>query len=257
MDFEVAIPSYQRVKKLKTQTLPFLERVGIPRERITIFLKNIEEANVYVPEISGYRFKICNNKNIWEKRNFIIDYYPIGQKVLGMDDDIQDVKFLDETKDFISVVNRMFKLCEEQNCSTFGFYPITTSNNFYLKERVASGLQYICWALYGFINRGVKIPEEYMLIDDRWWSCYWYRREGKTLRYEGASIKTVYFSSGGMSEIRSQKQVEPVLKLLEKEYPECVKFQVKRNGRPDVVFKRIQREFLELYNQDAESDGTE
>ena len=249
MDFEVAIPSYQRSKKLKDQTLSFLERVNIPKEKITIFLRNNQQAEEYSNDISGYKIVITDTKNLIEKRNFINTYYPEGTKIISIDDDIKDIQFLDQNKNFLSTVERLFKQIEREGCSAFGFYPTTTSNNFYLKERVAFGLHYICFACYGYVNKRLQIPDIYNLCHDHYFSCYMYFTEGKTVRYEGASIKTTYFGKGGLSEARANEDLEKALKYLEEQYPTLVKFSYKKNGRPDVIFKRLKREFKPLLEE--------
>lgn len=246
MEIQFAIPSYQRSKKLKDKTLSFLERVGVPKENITIFLKNSEEENIYKQDISGYKFVVCNTSNLVEKRNFITKYYPLETKIIGIDDDIQGIQFLSPDRTFLPTVNRLFEICQEENCTAFGFYPTTTSNNFYLKERVALGLQYICFACYGFINKGLQIPDCYYINHDHFYSCYMYQLEGKTIRYEGASIKTQYFAKGGLTEARAKGELEKLKRQLVSEYPSLVRFVLKKNNRPDVVFKRIPRAFKVL-----------
>lgn len=249
MEIQFAIPSYQRPKKLKDQTLSFLERNQVPRQNITIFLRNQEQANLYKEDVSGYKIVITDTPNLIQKRNFITKYFPLGTKIISIDDDIKDIQFLDKNKNFLSTIERLFKQIEREGCSAFGFYPTTTTNNFYLKERVAFGLQYICFACFGFLNQGLQIPDCHNLGDDHFYSLYMYEKEGKTVRYEGASIKTTYFSKGGLSEARKNGDLKGAFEALQQKYPHLIKLVEKKNGRPDLSFSRLKREFKPLLEE--------
>ena len=257
MDFEIAIPSYQRAKRLKEQTLSYLLSQGVPKEKITIFVKNQEEYERYTQEISGVSIIICLNKTLNDKRTFINYFYPEGTRVVNMDDDIKELSFLNPTRQMIPTFNRLFQMLEEQGCSLWGVYPVYTTNKFYLKERVAVGLNYCVGACFGYINRRLTVSDKCVGYEDKWTSLYYYKRDGKVLRYEGCCPKTNYFSTGGLAEIRKQIDVVPDLQELAKEYPDCVQFKVKANGRPDLVFKRTKRVFLGLDNQSSPNPDEE
>jgi hypothetical protein len=246
MNFEIAIPSYQRPKKCKETTLAYLHSQQIDPTRITLFLKNEEELKAYAEEISGIKMVVCLNRNLNEKKTFINQYYPEGQNVLNMDDDIKEVVFLDPTRRFVSVINRLFDLLQEEKCSLFGVYPVHTSNNYYLKERVAVGLNFCIGQLSGFINQKIVFPPLFCGKEDKWLSLYLYEKEGKTLRYEGACCKSNNNAPGGLTEFRATGEIEEEAKALVALFPSLTKFKVKANGDPDVVFNRLPRVFRPL-----------
>jgi len=256
MEFEIAIPSYQRAKKLKESTLAYLESQGIPKEKITIFVKNAEERLAYAEEISGVQLVICNTKNLSEKKSFINKYYPLGTRVVSMDDDIQKVYFLQDNQPLHSFIVRMFDLLGAEKCSVWGIYPVHTSNLYYLKDRVAIGLNFLIGQLYGYINTGVVYPSELYVKSDKWLSLNQYVLEGKTLRYEGAVCKTKNFGPGGLTDYRATQSVEDNAKYLVSLFPTLTKFQIKKNGEPDVIFKRIPRQFRPLWESPLELERT-
>lgn len=250
--FHIAIPSYKRVAKLKKQTLSFLESQCVDWSKVTIFLKDNEELVSYSRDISGVNFVVCNTKNLAEKRSFIRKYYPVNENILSIDDDIKQIKFLDAEVKFIPFVNRMFALCKEHNATLWGIYPTYTTNMFYNKERVAIGLQFINGCFYGFINDStVEYPIDILKSgqEDVWLSLYLYERDKSVLRYEGASVNTHFFGEGGLSEARKNfgSEISTSYRFLAETFSSYCSYVIKKNGRPDVRFKKTKRKFISLF----------
>lgn len=245
MNFQIAIPSYQRANKLKNQTLAYLKTQDIDFSKVTIFLKNQEEYDTYAQEISGVKMVICNNKSLVEKRTFINKYYPVGERVVSFDDDIKDICFLvDKQQKLIPFIERMFELTIQEQASLWGIYPTYTTNLFYNQDRVTIGFQFIQTTFCGFINKQLEFDPYYIESEDEWLSLYLYKTEGKTLRYEGASAKTQRFAAGGLQEMRRTHDLIPIKQKLEADFPELCKYKIKKNGRPDIVFNRIKRKVI-------------
>jgi len=247
MDFEIAIPSYQRAKRCKETTLAYLLSQDIDPKHITIFVKNEEERKAYAEEISGVALVICNNKDLNEKKTFINQYYPLGTKIVNMDDDIKEVVFLHPNQRLVPTIVRMFQLLREENCSVWGVYPVHTSNLYYLKDRVAIGLNFCIGQFHGYINTGTRFPPDFIGKEDKWLSLNQYVLEGKTLRYEGAVCKTRVFAPGGLTEYRASADLEASARRLAALFPTLTKFQIKKTGEADVIFKRIPRTFRPLW----------
>ena len=256
MNFQIAIPSYKRSQKLNEKTLAYLRTLPVEWDKITVFLNSEEELADYKKDISGVRFAVVGGSGIATARTFIRSYYPENTNVLNLDDDIKTIRFLNPDVKPIPLFNRMFELLREQNCSLWGIYPTNTTNMYYNKDRVAIGFQYILGACFGWINKPLQYPE-YLnyTLDDRWLSMYCYKQDGKVLRYEGCSAYTNNYSKGGLEEVRKNYRDRWVAagQTLEAQYPDLCKYQVKKNGKPDVVFKRMNRVFIPLYNTQQET----
>lgn len=248
MSFKIAIPSYKRYNVLKTKTLPFLIRSGFNPADIHIFVATQEEKEKYVCVLdpSTYNEIILGVPTLFRQRLFIRHYFPVGTRVLSIDDDIQDITF--KTPQHIpTFVQTMFDLALKEGVSLWGLYPC--HNKFFMKERVMKGLQFIIGQVYGFIAK--PIPEEdithyHSSKEDVWLSLYLYKKEGATLRYEGAAAKTRMFAAGGLSEFRTSETESAVTDLIASEYPDLCAAGFKKNGMKDVLFKKSGRITLPL-----------
>lgn len=245
MNFEVAILSYQRAEKLKASTLRNLIAHSVDLDRVAIFVNNEEEKTNYERDISGVKIVACNTSTLCETKSFVNQYYPVGTHIVSLDDDIQEIRFLNNDKTLIATLNRMFELLHEENATLFGVYPCYTSNNFYMKERVAVGFQFIIGMMFGYINKGTVYPE--VCPEDKWLSCELYKQDGKTLRYEGLVIKSRHFAPGGLTDYRKKNDMIDKHRKLENCFPDLLVYITKRNDVPDVNLKRMKREFRPLF----------
>jgi len=248
MSLRIAIPSYKRSKILKTKTLPFLIRSGFNPADIYVFVATEEEKQNYtsVLDPSTYNEIVLGVPTLFRQRLFIRNYFPVGTRVLSLDDDIKDIIFKNP-QHIPTFVQTMFDLSIQEGVSLWGLYPC--DNKFFMKERVMKGLQFIIGQVYGFIAK--PIPEEDITMDlsskeDVWLSLYLYKKEGATLRYEGAAAKTRMFAPGGLSEFRTTESESIVTDLLAAEYPDLCAAGIKKNGMKDVLFKKLGRTTVQL-----------
>ena len=251
MNFQIAIPSYQRAQKLKAQTLNYLRNQDVDWSKITVFLKDEQELAEYRKDISGVKFVVCHTNGLAQKRSFIRSYYPEGTRVVGFDDDIKRIKFLNKSQELVPFINRMFELAEQEACSMWGIYPTNTTNMFYNQDRVAIGFQFVVSCFYGFVARPLSYPDFVSSgQDDKWLSLTLYKQEGKLIRYEGCCPDTTYQAKGGLAQLRKDnaEAVAEGYRQLAHLFPDLCQYKIKKNGRPDVVFKRKVRRFIPLYN---------
>ena len=104
---EIAIPSYKRSKTIKT--LAFLKSVPYPSDKITIFVANDEEAQLYTQDVPKHLYGkiVVGVKGLTEQRNFITAYYPEDIIYIGMDD---DVKKIDSNLPFLTLIQNAVDL---------------------------------------------------------------------------------------------------------------------------------------------------
>jgi hypothetical protein len=90
IDYKIAIPSYKRPETIKKKTLRVLEGHNIPPERITVFVANSEEFDIYSKSLENtpYNNIVVGVPTIGAQRNFIERWYPEGTKLMMFDDDI-------------------------------------------------------------------------------------------------------------------------------------------------------------------------
>ena len=77
MDFVIAIPSYQRPKKLRDQTLAFLTKEEFLPDQIWIFVASQEEKNSYQEVLTPGTFReiIVGVHGLSQQRNFITKFF--------------------------------------------------------------------------------------------------------------------------------------------------------------------------------------
>ena len=254
-EVQIAIPSFKRSQKLQRYTLAFLEKERINKGLITIFVANAEEEQEY-RKVIGDAYKIVVGvKGISQQRLFIRNYYPEGMKVISLDDDIKDLKFLRKDLSFPLLCERMFAICEEEGLTTWGIYPV--NNLFFCKDRVLRGRLYIIGVCYGFINkhdiqewlpqRGGK--------EDSWYSLQRIAMEGGVLRYDGCCPNTIYYAKGGLSDTRTLETEDQDARLVAGMFPVFAEYRKKKNGHGEVKIKRfIESEFSIFSKIECQSD---
>ena len=132
-EFKVAIPSYDRENVIGRKTLKMLNENNIKKSSITIFVANKEQKTKY-ENVLGDEYKIVVGvKGIKNIRNFITNYYPNGELVLCIDDDITGIyegeptgKSSKRVYNLKSLSYRGFSICKKMGYALWGLNP---SNN--------------------------------------------------------------------------------------------------------------------------------
>jgi hypothetical protein len=133
MNYNIAIPSYQRSQQLREKTLLLLYKHKIPLEKITIFVANEAEHHKYQHMLKSTPYDgvklIVGVPGMGAVRNFIRSYYPVGTRVFHMDDDLVDILRKKSDKVMLPVQNletevilRGFEALETYNANIFGIY---------------------------------------------------------------------------------------------------------------------------------------
>jgi hypothetical protein len=239
--FRIAIPSYKRADMLGKKTLSFLSEHGIDPSLIDVFVANEEEKKEYRDKLptDKYHRLIVGQLGIARQRTFIQQFYPLGQKVWSLDDDIRGIVSLRENVNLMDFVSQMFDLCEREKVNMWGIYPAGTK--YYLKDEIKKGVIYIVACFYGYIN---KKDMAYPLVDTKedWWStlerC---RLDGSVLRANWIAPKTTYWlKTGGLAETRTIELEKVHSAIVAATFPQFTQgWYMRRNGHPDVKLKRM------------------
>jgi hypothetical protein len=90
MDYQIAIPSYQRAEQLRDKTLKVLDGYRVDPGRVTIFVANEAEYDLYKPVIAETRYTnlVIAEPGLHAARNFIHGYYPESSYLVSVDDDV-------------------------------------------------------------------------------------------------------------------------------------------------------------------------
>lgn len=234
MEYVVAIPSYNRQKEIVAKTLTTLRDGGVSKDRIYIFVANQEQAELYPQD---YKI-IVGVLGITSQRVFITHFFPVGQYVVSLDDDVEElqiledgklVKMLDIHNFFISSYDSLIK----EKRYIWGIYPVR--NSFFMKTGVMTrGLKFIIGVCYGFINRRLAELEPTAVgKEDVEQSILYYKKDGGVLRFNNVAVKTKFNAIGGLGKNRFEMNEIAAIFLKEK-YPDLVTRFKRKNGMCEV-----------------------
>ena len=239
MHFKIVIPSYNRLKTLQNKTLAFLFRNNIPHNKIYIFVHPDCYCDYLILE-SEYNINIIKSvEGIRDSRNFITDYFPEGEKLLSMDDDISDLidfrtnQSIEHLNDFIE---ESFEMVQG------GLWGLSaTDNRFFSRLNDKVGLQSIIGSFCGFTNRKqykltLKVMEDYERV------IYYYNDNRIILKRSFIGIKTKYWTTAGGIQSNYSKDERITIQneaadYLLKTYPQLVYIRTRKNGLKDIRFR--------------------
>ena len=241
--YRIAIPSYKRAETLRQKTLRTLSIFGFPPYLIDVFVVP-EEKEEYEAVLwqQLYGNLIEGVRTLAGQRAFIQAHYPVGQRILMLDDDISSFK---------TIVNFplprqfewLFEKLDHEQCNLFGIYP--ASNLFFMKDKLQKGLHYCIGSCFGIINRrDLHAPmdekEDYYMTLER------FQKDGAILRYCGISPVTTYWKgAGGMNSTRTVESELEGANLIKHLYSELVdSVYRKRGGRWDLKLRRQPAQLL-------------
>lgn len=243
--YVVAIPTYKRPELIARATLWVLFSANIPGLRVSIFLANINERQQYIkilqdPIASTSRLEailpkyispkqisryakwllginiVVGHKGLAKQRNFIRKWYPSGQAILSMDDDVHKVKRLkvsasspnDRSKwKLVNVIAGLDELIQSAFRKTrdvggylWGVYPV--DNAYFMSPNSSAELKFIVGPMFGIINRPELAQQLDVTMDekeDMERTLRHWQQDGVIVRLNYVTIQTAYFNNiGGM-----------------------------------------------------------
>jgi hypothetical protein len=252
MSYLIAIPSYDRVRILQEKTLALLERNGIPKDSITIFVADEEQLALYKAELPDYRFVVAV-KGILNARNFITRYYSDSQRLVHIDDDLEEVfeKVNPDIKEsklmiplrLLEFFEKAFEELESKGLSICGVNPV--NNPYFLYEKVTTDLRYCIGCFRLAINRHDIVLQHSSQKEDVEQTLRAYVRDGGVLRYNHIAIKTRYYAKGGIlsadcgDSLKKRKELsKSACELLAAEFPKYGNLKMRKNGTWEFALKR-------------------
>lgn len=243
--YVVAIPSYNRVQKLAEKTLSTLQRGGVPKKCIHVFVANEAERKAYEEGLPKnlYGKIVVGVKGITPQRRFIVKYFKEGTNVVSMDDDVEEVMKLSRDGNSIKpfaaghldkFYKDAFKVCRSKNLFIWGVYPV--KNPFFMKQETTYDLKFILGTTYGFIVRhDSDLVPTVAEKEDYENSIRYYLKDGGVVRFNHVCLKTVFHSPGGLGLIEDRFEVNKrAAETLQQRYPDLVKIRQRENGMTEI-----------------------
>jgi hypothetical protein len=244
-DWVIAIPSYRRAETLRDKTLTLLKEYRIPPSRIHVFVANKEEAATYRATLdpATYGHLHIAIPGMAAVRNFITEFFPVGQPIFNMDDYIRGFLEYSEgarrnerpLRDLAGFITRGFRDARRTGYRLFGVYPV--ANGFFMKPgEPSTDLRYIIGAVWGIINPGKILTVTIDDKEDYLRSVIMYLLDGGVLRYNDVAPQTAYYKEpGGMQETRTMRRIDASARAMVTAFPDLVKINLtKKSGMPEV-----------------------
>lgn len=253
-DYRVVIPSYSRSTILKQKTLTMLERGGVPKNRIDIWIVK-EQLNDYLQyENDGYRV-MEGVKGISKQREFIANYYNENTPLVWFDDDcvglyekvLMDNKYKFKHKEIVDYelyfLNSFDKLWDS-GANLMGVYPIR--NIGWMKNRITTGLKFCIGShRINFNKKKYETASKYHLLEDYERTLKYFIGDGSVLRNEGVYIKHNFWTlDGGINaiipagEVREEDKLKEIKQFVE-EYGKYSRISKKKNNNCDIRLKSV------------------
>ena len=252
-DYIIVIPSYNRVELIQSKTLKLLNHHGIDPARIKIFVANQEQYELYKSKIliDLYGEIIVGVIGLKNQRNFIMDYYPEGQMIVQMDDDLEKImelvdpatmarkstRRMGEIADLDGFIKRAFRMCRDRGIYLWGVYPLANAR--FMSPKTTTDLRFIVGPMWGMINR--HRAELKATIDEKEnaeRTLQYYTLDGAVLRFNNIGIETRYYTNkGGMQNEGKNRKTEALKSVyyLHGKYPDLTKIYLgKKSGVPEI-----------------------
>lgn len=249
MEYIVAIPTYHRSDIIEKKTLTTLKHGNVDKNRIYIFVANAQEKQKYERVVSKefYNQIIVGKKGIGNQRKFISQYFPEGQYIVSIDDDVEAIEKLNGEKlqkihNLDNLFNRAFSLLNKEKLYIWGIYPVR--NAFFMKHQTTTDLRFIIGIMYGFVNRHhPKLYAKVPVKEDYEMSILYYLMDGGVVRINDICAKQKFMAPGGVGSEDDRRQAnKAAAEYLAKKYPELVtEFERPTNGMAEVRLSKMDR----------------
>lgn len=208
MEYQIAIPSYNRIELLKKATLPMLEKYGCDARRITIFVANNEQYKIYKEALNSKYKIVVGELGLLQVKRFYHNYYDLGTRLFNVQDDIHNLKQKNKNKleDYDGTIDELvelgFSTAEKFGAEMWGINP--TGNAMFMKDQITIGLRFIYGAIYGDYAGNPSVVDEHImeLTSGEDWenTISAFLRTGSLARIEWIAPVSKLFAKGGVED---------------------------------------------------------
>ena len=247
--FKVAIPSYNRYEELDKLTLETLISKNIDPSCIDIFVANDEEYDKYKKYIPKDKYNeiIITAKGKNNAINHIRRFYKKGQRLINIDDDIQEIYYgyntynipLSNLEDYS---NYIFKMMKKYECALCGI--LRTNSPYHKKNTLTINTYSLCGGLYWTFNNPTRKLDLFLnCCEDTEFSLKNAEYYGKMMLSNEISIIDAS-RDGKLTRLADDEKMAKARVKLAKRFPNLIKYQnrkVYKNYIYPIHYKRINK----------------
>jgi hypothetical protein len=249
---KIAIPSHRRRQIIETMTLPMLRAQGVNMADVYVFVSDETDAKDYASLPKAWGLNLVYNRelpDIVEKFNYIHYYFERGQRVIFVEDDIEELAIkigeneLAKFTKLMGLAESMFETCAKHRTKLWGIS--SNANPFYMKNNLAHGFKFVVANLFGFVS--TKDP--FLAISQHCKSDYertllYFVKFGGICRMDGVcAITRNYKNAGGLQEMKDQRAhlEREACRHLVKRFPHLVEINSKKSEKSMYMELRLRR----------------
>jgi len=255
-DYIIAIPTYKRENTISNKTLKVLRKHRIPTNKIYLFVANKKQKKEYQSKVptNYYGNIVVGVLGLKNQRNFISQYFPEGQFIVEIDDDITSIlqiqnkvdpknrlhNSLVTIKGLDKFIRKAFRLLQQNNLYLWGIYPVP--NSYFMTPTTTKDLRFIVGPFWGMINR--HLTQLRQTIDEKEnveRTIQFYHQDKGVIRFNFITIETSYYRNPGGMQAENKNRKEESLKsaqYLSQKYPQYAKLYLKKkSGYAEVRLK--------------------
>ena len=222
--YVVAIPSYKRASQ--QITAEYFAGLGMPRDRIFIFVQTAEDLKEYKKNEQIATIKMAPANGVAKARNNILNSLVSFTNVLMLDDDVQSIGRLikgetvpiQSREEMAQTINKCFAQAKGIGAPLFGIYPI--DNAFFMSKSISKKVTVN--TVLGF-QRGFKerFDETYIAKEDLE-LCARIISEGKpVMRFNFLAVNAKHrTNAGGCFNVWKSAEHKKTVERLCKAYPD-------------------------------------
>tara|TARA_R100000773_G_C4207184_1_gene107732 strand:+ start:460 stop:1191 length:732 start_codon:yes stop_codon:yes gene_type:complete len=242
---KICIPSYERYETINDKSIGLLLNYGFFPEEIDLFVANKEQYDKYKSVVHKDINIIIAVKGLKKVRDFIFNYYDQGEKLLCVDDDIEEIVDSDynPVDNLKEIIDRGFDECQKNNMKLWGLYP--SCNKYFMENthELTTDYKFIIGNFFGCINcsnmNKLSIPD----IDDYERSIRSFILYGGSVRLNRYAPRTKFRKNiGGQQTEHRDVLITEAKKILMKNYPNYLYLRRRRNNTDTNVFLKIMKE---------------
>lgn len=219
MDYVIAVRSYARAHDFPQMTYKVLHDAGLT-SILYIFVASPEEKQTYQAALGDRPYKeiIVGKLGGANAIRAICNYFPMGQRIVFMDDDLRAFGYVHRPADLTALPDLLadgFQTIDKHNCGAFTFDFI--SNRFWLKDMPRKIIRPFTLAgcFFAARNEPSLIVTDTSHCDDLVRSVRYIDRYGGVLVYSGAYFRTKYATqSGGLQQSGDRANTAQVVQAL-------------------------------------------
>lgn len=237
LGYHFVIPSKGRSDNVTT-----IKALGLDDRNVTIVVNTRKEAEEYA------RFYMCSIlvsgvKGITPNRNWILDYFGSGKRIITLCDDVKGIFRLDGKKvykldylHFRQMCDKGFEDCEKFGTKLWGVYPI--KNHFFMSESLSPN-NFIIGTFSGIIISDIRMDNQLILKEDYDFTIKHILKYKKVLRYNYYAVEASHYKNkGGCVDYRNDLAERQSISRLLELYPNYVRENPKRPNEILLTFKK-------------------